>query len=331
VYRDNRTPEQIEEAAERIRVEQFTFPAFMPQSPLHRKTVDKLFHTLDDHFSDDGDGGSDGGPGNGGAKKHRIFLESDMMVYYSEDDKFAADVIGVLGASVRFRTNWVVPAEGGKGVDICIEVHVYGSRKKDEETNVERYARLGIREYFYFDAERPRLFGYRLGKESSSYAELDFVDGVLHSEVLGLNLKVEGDELFFFDGKEKLHPGTKAARTLAKGKEAAERRAAAEAARAEAEAARAKAEAARAEAEAARAEAEALAREKAEQRAEAAAARAQTESARAETEAARAEAEALAREEAEQRARHAEQRLAALLGAQSSGPTGRDDSGTAAT
>ena len=53
------------------------------------------------------------------------------------------------------------PTEG-KGLDFVLEVHVAGDRRKDEKTNVERYARLGIQEYFYFDRTRLRLAGYRL-------------------------------------------------------------------------------------------------------------------------------------------------------------------------
>ena len=48
-----------------------------------------------------------------------------------------------------------------------LEVHVAGDRKKDEKTNVERYARLGIQEYFYFDRARLRVAGHRLPSASS--------------------------------------------------------------------------------------------------------------------------------------------------------------------
>ncbi len=49
-----------------------------------------------------------------------------------------------------------------KGLDWVMEVHVGGDRKKDAEFNVERYARVGIPEYFIYDRSREELLVYRL-------------------------------------------------------------------------------------------------------------------------------------------------------------------------
>ena len=86
-----------------------------------------------------------------------------------------------------------------------LEVHVAGDRKKDEKTNVERYARLGIQEYFYFDRARLRVAGYRLPSASSrAYQHIVPQAGRYASGVLGLNLALEGRRLRFFSGSAPL-------------------------------------------------------------------------------------------------------------------------------
>lgn len=53
-----------------------------------------------------------------------------------------------------------------------MEVHVGGDRKKDAIRNVERYARLGIPEYFIFDRNVPALIAYRLSGQGTKYVPI---------------------------------------------------------------------------------------------------------------------------------------------------------------
>jgi hypothetical protein len=92
---------------------------------------------------------------------------------------------------------WVVDAEG-KGLDFVLEVHVAGDWSKDHLANVERFARLGIHEYFVFDRKQLRLQGYRLLPQTRTYQRLLPQAGFFASEVLGLDLTVEGTKLRFF-------------------------------------------------------------------------------------------------------------------------------------
>ncbi|HSO00467.1 MAG TPA: Uma2 family endonuclease, partial [Candidatus Nanopelagicales bacterium] len=101
------------------------------------------------------------------------------------------------------RKTWVVSREG-KGLDLALEVHVSGNRDKDYRLNVERYARLGIAEYFLFDAAERRVFGYRLPPGGRVYRPILPQNGRLPSAVLGLDLSVEGDRLRFYLGEEPL-------------------------------------------------------------------------------------------------------------------------------
>jgi Uma2 family endonuclease len=70
---------------------------------------------------------------------------------------FSPDVIAVDGAEQRQRDSWIVDAEGGKGLDVAIEIVVRRSRKKDLGRNADRYARLGIPEYYLFDRRQLTL------------------------------------------------------------------------------------------------------------------------------------------------------------------------------
>ena len=133
----------------------------------------------------------------------RIYLSSELAVFYPRERRFAPDVLAVTDVEPHERTSWVV-ADEGKGLDFVLEVHVAGNRTKDEKTNVERYARLGIQEYFYFDRARVRLAGYRLAPGKAAYERLVPQSGRFASAVLGLDLALDGSRLRFFAGNAPL-------------------------------------------------------------------------------------------------------------------------------
>jgi Uma2 family endonuclease len=138
----------------------------------------------------------------------KIYLSSDLSVYYPGEPRFAPDLLAVTDVEPHERMSWVVAAEG-KGLDFVLEVHVAGDRKKDEKTNVTRYARLGIQEYFYFDRADQRLTCYRLpaslsGAPASIYQRIVPQAGPFASSVLGLDLALDGARLRFFAGNAPL-------------------------------------------------------------------------------------------------------------------------------
>ena len=126
----------------------------------------------------------------------KVYLGCELPVYYPGERMFAPDVIAVMDVEPHQRMHWVVSAEG-KGLDLAIEIHVAGDRRKDLERNVKRFARLGIREYFLFDRGRLRLDGWRLEEGSLRYRALVPQQGFFTSEVLGLELRLEGERLRF--------------------------------------------------------------------------------------------------------------------------------------
>jgi flagellar biosynthesis GTPase FlhF len=134
-----------------------------------------------------------------GRGRRRVYLACELPVYYPDERRFAPDLLVVLDAESHVRDKWVVSAEG-KGLDVVLEVHVGGPRKKDAVQNVARYARLRIPEYFIYDGGRQTLWGYRLASpKSRKYVPIKPVDGRLPSKRLGLEIQAEGDRLRFYE------------------------------------------------------------------------------------------------------------------------------------
>jgi hypothetical protein len=153
----------------------------------------------------------------------KVYLACELPIYYPGEPMFAPDVIAVMDVELHSRMSWVVSAEG-KGVDVALEVHVAGERRKDLEKNVERYARLGIREYFLFDRGRLRLLGWRLDEGRREYRPILPQHGFYPSEVLGLELQLEGERLRFYHGRAPLPEADELISTLERMVEGVEQR-----------------------------------------------------------------------------------------------------------
>lgn len=214
-----------------------------PEGDPHRIAKTRTTDTLDAYFR---------------RIRRKIYVSSELAVYYPDEPRFSPDVLAVLDVDPHERMTWVVAAEG-RGLDLVIEIHHGGDADKDYKTNVERYARLGIQEYFIFDRSRLSLRGYQLpaiepGRSGRARAYLPILpqQGRYSSEVLALDLTVEGTKLRFLTGMATVPEseeligklGTMVDELLLH-KQEAEERAAAEAERAAAEAERAEAGAAR--------------------------------------------------------------------------------------
>jgi hypothetical protein len=145
-----------------------------------------------------------------------VYLAEEMAVLYPGEEVFTPDVLAVVGVPEPEddeRMAWVVVDEG-KGLDLVLEVLHRGNRQKDLVDNVERYARLGIPEYFIYDRAQQRIRGYRLpvdeGGQSAKppgarrYQAIVPQGSRYSSAVLGLDLVIEEGTLRFFHGMAEL-------------------------------------------------------------------------------------------------------------------------------
>lgn len=130
----------------------------------------------------------------------RVYLSSNLAVYYPEQPCFAPDLIAVVDTDTHSRMKWVVSRER-RGLDFVLEIHVIGDASGEHEQRLERYAALGITEYFLFDRGRLGLRGFRLpDAEAVAYEPIKPQGGRLHSDVLGLDLTAHGNRLRYFHG-----------------------------------------------------------------------------------------------------------------------------------
>jgi Uma2 family endonuclease len=136
-----------------------------------------------------------------------VYLAEEMAVLYPGEKAFSPDVFAVLDVPQPEddqRMAWVV-ADEGRGLDFVLEVLHHGDRDKDLVENVERYARLGIPEYFIYDRARQLLLGYRLvGPGAKRYQRIVPQGGRYSSLGLGLDLAIQGGILRFFQGMAEL-------------------------------------------------------------------------------------------------------------------------------
>lgn len=136
-----------------------------------------------------------------------VYLAEELTVLYPGEKPFEPDILAVLDVAQPEddeRMAWVV-ADEGKGPDLVIEVLHRGDRDKDLVENVERYARLGIAEYFVYDRLRQQIHGYRLVSPGASrYQRILPQLGHYRSGVLGLDLAILDDNLRLLSGEAAL-------------------------------------------------------------------------------------------------------------------------------
>jgi Uma2 family endonuclease len=137
----------------------------------------------------------------------RIYLAPEMAVVYPDEDPFSPDILAVLDVDQPEedeRMAWVV-ADENRGLDLVLEILHHGNRDKDLNINVDRYASLGIQEYFVYDRLNFQIHGFRLPSRSATrYREIRPRLGRYTSAVLGLDLAIVQRQLRFFAGDSEL-------------------------------------------------------------------------------------------------------------------------------
>lgn len=167
-------------------------PIAMSEGRPHRKAKSRALDMLGLHFRTLG---------------RRIYLQEELAVLYPGQEAFSPDILAVLDVEEPeddARMAWVV-ADEGKGVDWILEVLHAGDRKKDLVDNVERYASLGIPEYFVYDRRQQRIHAYRLSGGSRRYQPVLAQAGLYHSAVLEVDLAVVEGSLRIYQGAAELY------------------------------------------------------------------------------------------------------------------------------
>ncbi len=140
-----------------------------------------------------------------------VYVSGDLFVYLEEGNPrncIAPDAFVVFGAGNHPRETYRLWEEPGGVPDFVLEVVSPTTWRVDLGAKRERYASLGVREYWLHDPHgrhlQPALAGFRLS--GGVYVPLPAIDtpkGItLHSDVLGLDLSLDGEDLRLRD------PGT---------------------------------------------------------------------------------------------------------------------------
>jgi len=139
-----------------------------------------------------------------------VYVSGNLLIYYEEgnpDLSVAPDVFVAVGISKGERRSYLVWKEG-KAPDFVIEITSRSTKSEEQGTKRGVYAYLGVREYFQYDPTgdylRPALQGDRLSEGHyvpmpPSYRP----DGTLflRSELLNVELRLEGKRLGLYDAR----------------------------------------------------------------------------------------------------------------------------------
>jgi Uma2 family endonuclease len=137
-----------------------------------------------------------------------VYVSGNLFLYYEEGNPeavVAPDVFVVFGTPKHDRATYQLWNEP-KAPDFILEITSRSTRSKDQGPKRGTYAFLGVREYVQYDPTqdylRPPLQGFRLvGENYEPLPYITLTDNVvvLHSEVLGLELRLDNRVLRFFD------------------------------------------------------------------------------------------------------------------------------------
>ena len=142
------------------------------------------------------------------AVRPNALVAANILLYPEKGNNkksLAPDVLVAFGIGTHNRSSYLVWEEG-KAPAWVLEVASKSTQAKDRKRKLCDYAEMGVQEYWLFDAKgdvyprgTPRLQGLKL--ENGEYKPLDsqVVNGkrMIHSEVLGLDVRVDGELLRF--------------------------------------------------------------------------------------------------------------------------------------
>lgn len=133
-----------------------------------------------------------------------VYVSGEIAVYFPGAARVSPDVFVVRDAEPGARDSWIVTRER-RAPSWVLEVVVLGHRDKDLVHHPVLYAAHGIREYFVFDLRTRRLHGWRLQDPAiAMYTPIVPQLGRYRSEVLGLDLTLDGEAVRLYHGTARL-------------------------------------------------------------------------------------------------------------------------------
>jgi len=133
-----------------------------------------------------------------------VCVSGNMMMYYVEGNaRYAVspDVFVAFGVERKERRTYKIWEEG-KPPDFVLEFSSKRTFRRDLDSKKTRYAALGVREYFLYDADKrylpSPLMGFRLA--GRDYIQIPArADGSVQSATLELALHIRPEGLRFYD------------------------------------------------------------------------------------------------------------------------------------
>lgn len=151
--------------------------------------------------------------------RNDVYVSGNLFIYYKRgvpDAVVAPDVFVVFGVERKKRMSYKAWEEGGHLPSFVLEVTSKSTQENDESDKFQKYQRMGVLEYFQYDPTgdylQPPLKGSRLIHQVyQPIAPVLLTDGTvsLHSQALGLDLRLVGSELRFYQpqtGRKLLSP-----------------------------------------------------------------------------------------------------------------------------
>lgn len=134
-----------------------------------------------------------------------VYVTGDLLLYYMEGDPsryLVPDAFVVFDSDPGPRRTYKIWKEGGKSPNVVIEVTSRWTRGEDVNHKPQKFAQIGIEEYFLYDPTAdylvPPLRGFRM--TDGEYAQIEFdMKGGLVSEQLNVRLCLEASQLVMYD------------------------------------------------------------------------------------------------------------------------------------
>lgn len=138
------------------------------------------------------------------AERKDVYVTGNIMFYYVEGEPkevISPDVMVCFGIPKGDRTSYKTWEESDVVPSVVIELSSRGTWRKDLVEKKVLYEMLGVKEYYIFNPLEPKtapaFTAYRL--KNGGFATVKIENNRVKSEVLGLELVVEGRDLRLFN------------------------------------------------------------------------------------------------------------------------------------